>query len=146
MNKTFQTITSILIILLLFLLMWVFISYYTSPVEPKEVSFNVNTNIPSPGIQVPANPDLIDQSLPHESLTKADEKNQSTPTVTDIIKETEPESKVIISSNSETSNAEKQQVLNEIDEALSELLLVVDSVTVVDETRLGIDEGVEVQP
>lgn len=144
MNKKFQTITSILIILLLFLLMWVFISYYTSPIEQKETNFNINANIPSPSISVPANPDFSSQTIPYEPSTKTEGSNQPGQTVTDIIKETNPGS-VIISSNSETSNAEKQQVLNEIDDALNELLLVIDSVTVVDETRLGIEEEVEVQ-
>ena len=68
---------------------------------------------------------------------------------TDIIKENTTDnqegSSVIISSDPNISNAEKQQILTELDEALSELLIVVDSVTIVDETRLGIDEEVEVQ-
>ncbi len=144
MNKMFQTITSILIIILLFLLMWVFISYYTSPTETKESNFTTNANIPSPKVQIP----IIDSENQLEpSSTIGEEKvEQPSQTVTDGIKEKNPETSVIISSNPNTSNAEKQQVLNEIDEALSELLLVVDSVTVVDETRLGIEEGVEVQP
>lgn len=144
MNKMFQTITSILIIILLFLLMWVFISYYTSPTETKESNFTTNVNIPSPKVQIP----IIDSENQLEpSSTIGEEKvEQPSQTVTDGIKEKNPETSVIISSNPNTSNAEKQQVLNEIDEALSELLLVVDSVTVVDETRLGIEEGVEVQP
>lgn len=147
MNKMFQTITSVLIIVLLFLLMWVFISYYTSPVETRETNFTINNNVPSPDIQIPITSDIDNQNQLEKSSTDGEEITKQTPqTVTDTINEKNPETSVIISSSPNTSNAEKQQVLNEIDEALSELLLVVDSVRVVDETRLGIEEGVEVQP
>lgn len=146
MNKTFQTITSILIIVLLFLLMWVFISYYTSPVEIKETNKNINANVPAPDVQVPVNNDSIIQDVSSNLLANNETITPPSQTVTEIIKDTNMEGSVIISSDPNISNSEKQQVLNEIDEALSELLVVVDSVTTVDETRLGIEEEVEVQP
>lgn len=146
MNKTFQTITTILIIVLLFLLMWVFISYYTSPVEIKETNKNINSNVPSPNVQVPVNNSSIISDVSSDLLVDNETITPPSQTVTEIIKDTNMEGSVIISSDPNISNSEKQQVLNEIDEALSELLVVVDSVTTVDETRLGIEEEVEVQP
>lgn len=146
MNKTFQTITTILIIVLLFLLMWVFISYYTSPVEIKETNKNINSNVPSPNVQVPVNNSSIISDVSSDLLVDNETTTPPSQTVTEIIKDTNMEGSVIISSDPNISNSEKQQVLNEIDEALSELLVVVDSVTTVDETRLGIEEEVEVQP
>ena len=153
MNKTFQTITSVLIIVLLFLLVWVFVSYYTSPVEVEvNQSENVNNSIPTPIVQNPVvndnetvNDNKID-NVKEDEINMTDENTSSVIQVTEKIDNNKNEGSVIISSDPNISNAEKQQVLTEIDEALSELLVVVDSVTTVDETRLGIDEEVEVQP
>lgn len=153
MNKTFQTITSVLIIVLLFLLVWVFVSYYTSPVEVEvNQPENVNNNIPTPIVQNPVvndnetvNENKID-NVKEDEINITDENTSSVIQVTEKIDNNKNEGSVIISSDPNISNAEKQQVLTEIDEALSELLVVVDSVTTVDETRLGIDEEVEVQP
>ena len=72
-----------------------------------------------------------------EPGSNMNEAHENTPT----IKKDDP---VMISSSEKTSNTEKQEVLNEIDNALMELLQVVDKVQPVDETRLGIDES-EVQ-
>lgn len=153
MNKTFQTITSVLIIVLLFLLVWVFVSYYTSPVEVEvNQPENVNNSIPTPIVQNPVvndnetvNENKID-NVKEDEINITDENASSVIQVTEKIDNNKNEGSVIISSDPNISNAEKQQVLTEIDEALSELLVVVDSVTTVDETRLGIDEEVEVQP
>lgn len=154
MNKTFQTITSVLMIILLFLLVWVFVSYYIEPAPTPVIPVvNDNNNVQPPidkeinkqddksnvdsqqQDDVPeVNVDIVDNPPPTTVVEKVDEninKNEG--------------SSVIISSDPNISNSDKQQVLTEIDEALSELLIVVDSVTTVDETRLGIDEEVEVQ-
>ena len=168
MNKKFQTITSVLIILLLFLLIWVFISYYTSPVMVQESS--KNSNIPTPEIEIPTknetsisneistsnNETVIDSSdkvlenVPISSnediKTNVIEIKEPNSIISEEVEDKKNESTVIISSDPNISNTEKQQILTEIDEALSELLVVVDKVQTVDETRLGIDEEVEVQP
>lgn len=52
----------------------------------------------------------------------------------------------VITSTAETSNQEKQQVLNELDEALQGLLDVVSKVPTVDESKLDASLGSEVQP
>lgn len=153
MNKTFQTVTSVLIIILLFLLVWVFVSYYIEPVpDPAIPVVNDNSNVQPPidkeyiDITIPSEPDI---DIQQENNSSDEEEIIPNTTVTDIIKENTTDnqegSSVIISSDPNISNAEKQQILTELDEALSELLIVVDSVTIVDETRLGIDEEVEVQ-
>ena len=157
MNKTFQTVTSILIIILLFLLVWVFVSYYTEPSSTNTIDpiINVNSNV-----QSPIDKEIIDSSNQDDELNNDNQPQQDnvsdvnieidTPTTTIVEKVEENVNKnegssVIISSDPNISNSDKQQVLTQIDEALSELLVVVDSVTTVDETRLGIDEEVEVQ-
>lgn len=154
MNKAFQTVTTILIIVLLFLLLWIFVSYYNSPVENVVVPPVNNNNVPLPVINNPTeialpSVDEIDekdnQSENQQPLSGIDDVPDAS--VTEIIKQgSTNEGSIIISSDTNISNFEKQQVLTEIDEALSELLLVVDSVKTVDETRLGIDEEIEVQP
>ncbi|MBO5178809.1 MAG: hypothetical protein J6B87_00460 [Clostridia bacterium] len=157
MNKTFQTVTSVLIIILLFLLVWVFVSYYTEPSSTNTIDpiINVNSNV-----QSPIDKEIIDSSKQDDELNNDNQPQQDnvsdvnieidTPTTTIVEKVEENVNKnegssVIISSDPNISNSDKQQVLTQIDEALSELLVVVDSVTTVDETRLGIDEEVEVQ-
>ncbi|MBR4110833.1 MAG: hypothetical protein IKK43_04010 [Clostridia bacterium] len=156
MNKTFQTVTSILIIILLFLLVWIFVSYYTEPSSTNIIEPVINDNN---NVQPPIDKENLDINKQDDKLSSDDQPQQDdnpdvnveidTPitTVVDKIEESinKEGSSVIISSDTNTSNAEKQQVLTELDEALSELLVVVDSVTIVDETRLGIDEEVEVQ-
>ena len=52
----------------------------------------------------------------------------------------------VISSSTETSNQEKQQVLNELDDALQGLLEAVSKVPTVDETKLDASLESEVQP
>ena len=52
----------------------------------------------------------------------------------------------VISSTTETSNQEKQEVLNELDKALQGLLEVVGKVPTVDETKLNASLESEVQP
>ena len=52
----------------------------------------------------------------------------------------------IISSSTETSNQEKQEVLNELDSALQGLLEAVGKVPTVDEQKLDASLGSEVQP
>lgn len=155
MNKTFQTVTSILIIILLFLLVWVFVSYYT---EPSSTNIVVPVIDDNNNVQPPIDKEIIDVNKQDDKLNSDAQVQQgSVPDVnieveipTTIIERVEENiskegSGVIISSDPNISNSDKQQVLTEIDEALSELLVVVDSVTIVDETRLGIDEEVEVQ-
>ena len=157
MNKTFQTVTSILIIILLFLLVWVFVSYYTEP-SPTNTVISEKNDINN--VQSPIDDEIINITEQDNELNIDNQPQQDnvqdlisefdTPTIT-IVEKVEQNinnnegNSVIISSDPNISNSNKQQVLTEIDEALSELLIVVDSVTTVDETRLGIDEEVEVQ-
>lgn len=155
MNKTFQTVTSVLIIILLFLLVWIFVSYYTEP-SPNTVIPVINDNN---NVQPPIDKEIIDVNKQDDKLNSDAQIQQDdipdinieidNPTTTIVEKVEENINKegtsVIISSDPNISNSDKQQVLTQIDEALSELLVVVDSVTIVDETRLGIDEEVEVQ-
>lgn len=157
MNKTFQTVTSILIIILLFLLVWVFVSYYTEP-SPTNTVISEKNDINN--VQSPIDDEIINITEQDNELNIDNQPQQDnvqdlisefdTPTIT-IVEKVEQNinnnegNSVIISSDPNISNSDKQQVLTEIDEALSELLIVVDSVTTVDETRLGIDEEVEVQ-
>ena len=157
MNKKFQLITSILIVLLVVLLVWIFISYYkesSMPIEPVYDNTPVN-------IENFANNNENETKIIPEKQTENDNEIENNNENNNVVDNTQNEENkqekpknnqatsgngIIMTSNTTTSNAEKQKVLTEIDNALNELLIVVDIVKTVDEERLGLDIGNEVQP
>lgn len=149
-SQSFQTISLILIFILIIALVMFFWFYYNQSSEPVAVpSYTVNTPI------IKTNPEDT-TSIVSSNINESSDKTNVDVGVTEVIRndnaeiETQEthevqETQVIISSEANTSNKEKQEILNEIDNVLDELLTIVDKVQTVDETRLGIDEG-EVQP
>ncbi len=84
----------------------------------------------------------IDETIIPENVTEPQSGNTEIDN-----KEKEPIApETVITSTAETSNQEKQQVLNELDEALQGLLDVVSKVPTVDESKLDASLGSEVQP
>ena len=79
-----------------------------------------------------------------EHIISGDEQN-NVPSDTVRLPKDKNEGQIIISSSSETSNEEKQEVLTEIDEALKGLLEAVGKVEIVDETRLDASLKSEVE-
>jgi membrane protein involved in colicin uptake len=126
-------ISTILILILIALLIWVAISYYKQPTS----TLPINTDY--------INAEIIDTEGDTTEVIMSgttDEKDDGKKATDNII----PKDKMgdVIVSDSKTSDAEKTEILDNIDSTLSELLDVVDKVQPVDETRLIVDEG-EVQ-
>lgn len=184
MNKTIQAIASVMIILLLVALIWIFLSYYRQNDVIDAVSYSSgNSNVSTPGI--PNNEyisnkeekydyDNLIESIQNmsgekESITNKEEylisgeqlseikssgDNEQTlenivqnpkPQIEEQVNQCEPNNQGLISSTSETSNEEKQEVLTEIDEALKGLLEAVGKVEIVDEKRLDASLNSEVE-
>ncbi len=154
MNNIFKIISTILMIILILVLMWVLINYYkdepVSNISPNIInqSGNINNVIPekkddenNPTI-LPNNEKEANNSGVEIGNNGSEDPENGQPNNGQDGENNDP---VIITSSEQTSNAEKQEVLTEIDKTLMELLKVVDKVQTVDETRLGIDES-EVQP
>lgn len=153
MNNIFKIISTILMIILILVLMSVLINYYkdepVSNISPNIINQsnnmnNVISNEKNDGnntVILPnneKNPNDIKNNNDNENFENGNEREDDKQPI-------ENKDPVIITSSEQTSNAEKQEVLTEIDKTLMELLKVVDKVQTVDETRLGIDES-EVQP
>lgn len=154
MNNIFKIISTILMIILILVLMWVLINYYkdepVSNISPNIInqSSNINNVIPEKKDDE-NNPTILpnNEKEPNNSGVDIGNNGNEAPEngQQNSGQDGENNDPVIITSSEQTSNAEKQEVLTEIDKTLMELLKVVDKVQTVDETRLGIDES-EVQP
>lgn len=165
MNNVFKLISTILMIILILILVWVLVNYYKADPYTTAPSYSDNTkstlvvptqdavyqeNVKDDGIQTidnssnVENEDKIESDQNDNNTDIADSNSDST---LPFWKRNEPgksNDTVVISSSEKTSNTEKQEVLNEIDKALMDLLQVVDKVQTVDESRLGVEES-EVQ-
>ena len=154
MNNIFKIISTILMIILILVLMWVLINYYkdepVSNISPNIInqSSNINNVIPEKKDDG-NNPTILPnkEKEPNNSGVEIGNNGNEAPEdgQQNNGQDGENNDPVIITSSEQTSNAEKQEVLTEIDKTLMELLKVVDKVQTVDETRLGIDES-DVQP
>jgi uncharacterized membrane protein YukC len=137
-NNSFKLITTVLIIILIALLIWVAFWYFKQPSN----SMPINTDYLTTDIINSNNNDTDDVIISGskdsvENVEKATDKVIPVDTISD-------EESLLIISDSKTSDSEKQEILDNIDSTLMELLEVVDKVQTVDETRLIIDES-EVQ-
>ena len=165
MQKFIQPIATIMIVLLLVVLVWIFLGYYKG-YENVETMQGVSSgdiyvsnsnsqgnenkereNIVSSIISTPSGDNQAENNNGQNSNSNSSENNgQNTiPNVTIYLPEDSQKPTEIISSNTETSSQEKQEVLSEIDEALKDLLEAVGKVEIVDEARLDatLEQGVE---
>lgn len=190
MNKTIQAVATIMIILLLVALIWIFLSYYRKNDTIDTISYpGENSNVSTPGIPnteyISNNTEKHDYDNLIESIqnmsgekeinkgneetlisgelqptieTSGDDResikdnvitgkiNQNPNTIPEESNnQSNPSNQLVISSTSETSNEEKQEVLTEIDEALKGLLEAVGKVQIVDEKRLDASLNSEVE-
>ncbi len=157
MNQKFNTISIILVVILVGLLIYVMASYYTkadpvssgAPLNMSETDILVSSGDENAimsnyvGLEDSGDSTLIPGSGSDESITSGEgvidviyNEETKTPTKSD--------EKLIITSDENISDKEKKQVLHELDQTLMDLLDVVDKVQTVDESRLG--EESEVQP
>lgn len=173
MHKFIQPMATIMIVLLLVILIWVFLSYYKGyekieTMQPVSGEMNVsNSNHSTDNLQKPNYENVVSSiisnlsgdkeedpingkssnhldeksgdRMPRESGDSRDSRTDelsTMPNVTIELPEDKQKPNEIISSNTETSSQEKQEVLTEIDEALKGLLEAVGKVEIVDETRL----------
>ena len=168
MNKKFDTISMVLIIVLTFVLVAFIFNYFTksdsdefSPTISNStiIGSNVVENmsgsntliISTPVINAEKTPENAEEIL-SEKVNSGDEptafsgegiiKDVYTKPIENISKEVTP---VIITSNDNISDKEKKEVLKELDETLMDLLDVIENVQTVDESRLPSEES-EVQP
>ena len=178
MNNAIKTAATVMIIILIFALIWIFISYYKNNATIDTIVYssgdkNVSTlKIPS-GEYISnnnkenssINDGLIESIIKNASesasdikesqsskepvkksgdniseVTNSSKKENSGDNITEVpdkIIEIPSEGKdIVISSELQTSDQEKQEILSEIDEALQGLLEVVGKVEIVDEERL----------
>ena len=162
MNKNVRTIASIMIVLLALLLIVIFFSYNSS--RDREYYRNRNVRASGDIFSKVTSGDKIDNRIEinesgEDIVYSGDEKADDT-----VSGDGEPEPKkppkksrrdfpatpstetTVISSHTETSNQEKQEILNEIDDALKGLLDVVGKVKTVDESKLDASLESEVEP
>lgn len=167
----YKSISTFLILLLIGLLVWVLIKYYSTPIrvsssisELNQLENNLDTNRDNPisipssnsgdfasNIEVTPKENMHTETIISES-GEINLKNVETPSTNpfEVSKEerkqtiNEKGSQVIITSEDTMTNKEKREILTELDNTLMELLDVVDKVQTVDETRLITDES-EVQ-
>lgn len=153
MQKFIQPIATIMIVLLLVVLVWIFLGYYKG-YENVETMQGVSSgdiyvsNSNSQGNENKERENIVSSIISTPSGDNQAENNngQNTmPNVTIYLPEDSQKPTEIISSNTETSSQEKQEVLSEIDEALKDLLEAVGKVEIVDEARLDatLEQGVE---
>ena len=167
MNKRFDTISTILIIVLTFILIGFIFNYFTkSDSDELSPTISSSTMVSSEIVENMSSSDTLIISTPVVDGGKTSEKaeeitnqenagvEESTTSGKGIIKDVyikPPESSskdvtpVIITSNDNISDKEKKEVLKELDETLMDLLDVIENVQTVDESRLP-SEGSEVQP
>ena len=172
MNKKFDIISMSLIIVLTIILIAFVFNYFTKSNEttPADSSFSIeNINVDVPSVSG-SNPFVSSTPIDYEKKeedkhiinTNVSGETQNTenqisgennPGIIDNIKDVEevPTSSIkdtntlIITSNDNGSDKEKKEVLKELDETLMDLLDVIETVKIVDESRLPTDES-EVQP
>lgn len=159
MKAKFKMISTILIILLAILLIAVLIGYYNEPVEVVEPNINniadanqeinkvISENVSGEVItnDVVVSGEIIDLNsgeLAYNNSGEADVPVISNPPKAED--DSKKDTAVIITSEDTMTNKEKREILTELDNALMDLLDVVDKVQVVDESRLVTDDG-EVQ-
>lgn len=175
MNKKFDIISMVLIIVLTILLITFVFNYFTKSNEiapaNTDISFeDINVNISTVSGSNPfvsstpvnmekseENKHIITSMISGEIAEVQDhDSGEENLGLIDNIKENEgiptlPSSQIkdanplIITSNDNVSDKEKKEVLKELDETLMDLLDVIETVKTVDESRLPSD-GNEVQP
>ena len=164
MNKNVRAIASIMIIVLAVLLIVIFIEYN----QKRENDYNKPHNV----MHDSGEPILNDKSGEEQSLVEsgegfiiAQESGEEKEPVEvfsgeEKVDDKKPPKKFekkdlprdctneppVISSHTETSNQEKQEILNEIDDALKGLLDAVGKVKTVDESKLDASLESEVEP
>ena len=157
MKAKFRLISTILIILLTILLIFVLVSYYNEPVEVIEPNVNsiagtnheinkvISENVSGEIItnDYVLSGEIIGTNSGEFSYDSGEDKNVE---MKNFSKENvqNKDMAVIITSEDTMTNKEKREILTELDNALMDLLDVVDKVQIVDESRLVTDEG-EVQ-
>lgn len=156
MNQKFNTISVILVVILVGLLVYVMTSYYTNtdpvssdvPLDMTETDILVSSGDENAIMSNYVRPTISgDSELIPESGNNGYESSGEG--VIDVIYNDEldespkNDDKLIITSDENISDKEKKEVLQELDQTLMDLLDVVDKVQIVDESRLG-EEG-EVQ-
>lgn len=157
MNQKFNTISIILVVILVALLIYVMASYYIktdpvssgAPLNMTETDILVTSGDEDAimsnyvGVEDSGDSTIIPNSGNEENVSSGEG-------VIDVIYNDEPKApakpddKLIITSDENISDKEKKEVLHELDQTLMDLLDVVDKVQTVDESRLG--EESEVQP
>ena len=166
MNKKFDIISMVLIIVLTLVLVAFIFNYFTnsdsdefSPVISNStiIDSNVVENMSGSNTLIISTPVVDDEKVPENtSEIIKQESNSGDQELTSgdgIIKDVytkPPEAPkdvkpVIITSNDNVSDKEKKEVLKELDETLMDLLDVIENVQTVDESRLPSEES-EVQP
>ena len=158
MNKWIKIITSLMIIILIALLILIFLNYFNNREIINIINSNNTNNIHASGENAKdekENIDIVVSSGEKENFESGeitdepiveqiqDEKKPDPTNKTDKKTEIKPQAdekpkdnNSVISSNVDTSNEEKRQVLNELDSALKGLLDVVSKVPTVDEEKL----------
>lgn len=157
MNQKFNTISIILVVILVALLIYVMASYYTKadPVSSGTPLNMIETDIlVTSGDKNAIMSNYVGPENSGESVlipgSGNEEIKSSGEGVIDVIYSEDPKTpakkddKLIITSDENISDKEKKEVLHELDQTLMDLLDVVDKVQIVDESRLG--EESEVQP
>lgn len=142
MNTKFKMITTALLIILITFLIWIVIAYYTQPSNILPTNNTPIDNVIGKDIITSTNKD--DETIISSDPTNEDNKDEEIKTTDKVITPTEENKGLIMSSDPKTSNTEKQQVLTELDDALMQLLDVIDMVQTVDESKLPTNES-EVQ-
>ncbi len=170
-NKNVRTIASVMIVLLALLLIVIFINYnnreYNRPHimhgsgdikiqrtsgEANDLAKNEDESGEDIILELSGDYDieLIESGEDSGELFSGEivdevSKPEKKPAKNKPPKQSSNESSIIVS-RTETSNQEKQEVLNEIDDALKGLLEAVGNVKTVDETKLDASLGSEVEP
>ncbi len=164
MNKKFDIISMILIIVLTFILVAFIFNYFTnsdsdefSPVSSNSpiISSNVVENMSGSNTLIISTPVVTEKETPEKINPVINSGDTNIVSGDGIIKDVytnptnSPETAkevtpVIITSNDNISDKEKKEVLKELDETLMDLLDVIENVQTVDESRLPSEEG-EVQ-
>jgi cell division protein FtsN len=170
MNKTVRTVASVMIVLLAVVLIVIFATYNSNHDYGREknqgmhVSGEPILNKNSGEVIKEKNQEekehIKEEIISGESPTTSGDIEQPTIFESGEIDTRKPPKKperkeppkpssndnAIISSRTETSNQEKQEILNEIDDALKGLLDAVGKVKTVDETKLDASLESEVEP
>ena len=155
MNKAIKTVATLMIVVLIVTLIWIFLSYYSGDgvidvFGNGDRNSNISiSNIPSGDYMVSDDTkkgdeeSLIDSIMKTTGIEAHEEKSgDRTPEVIETPPEKndnnvrEEPNQFVISSDPQTSNKEKKEVLDEIDKALHGLLEAVGKVEIVDEARL----------